>query len=403
MRVGTKVVHGTGELFDKKNRALVPPVYFSAVYTFESAEHGAALFGHEKEGYIYTRLGNPTIEFLEKKIALLEGGEAAAAFGSGMAAISTTILALCNAGDNIIVSSPIYGGTFALLEKVLPRWDIEIRWAKASDFVNDIKKRKLVDKRTKLFLTETPANPTLDIVDLAGTAKFAHRHKIPVAVDTTFATFYMQKPIELGVDIVIYSATKYVGGHSDAVGGLVVASKKLCEQIKNNTLFDMGGIMGPMNAYLFLRGLQTLVVRMDRHMENALAVAKFLESRKEVSAVFYPGLPSHPQYKLAKKQMTGGSGMVAFILKDGREAGKRFLNALDVCVVAVSLGAVTTLIEHPASMTHSTYSEDELVEAGISPGLIRMSVGIEDVNDIIEDLKRGFDAISGRQKTKGKR
>jgi len=393
MKTGTKVVVGKNELFNKKNRAIVPPVYFSAVYSFESAEHGAALFSGEKDGYIYTRLGNPTIDFLEEKIAFLEGGEAGATFGSGMAAIFTTIMALCDAGDNIIVSSPIYGGTFALLDKLLPRWNIGVRWAKANDFVADIKAKNLVDKRTKLFLTETPANPTLDIVDLKATAEFAHEHGIPVAVDTTFATFYLQRPLELGIDIVLYSATKYIGGHSDAVGGLVVTSKKLCKRIRNETNFNTGGIMGPMNAYLFLRGIQTLVVRMDRQMENAMVVAKFIESRDEVAEVYYPWLESHPQFELAKKQMSGGSGLVSWILKDGKEAGKKFLNALELCVVAVSLGAVTTLIEHPASMTHAAYSEEDLATAGISPGLIRMSVGIEDVEDIIEDLKKGFDAI----------
>ncbi|MBN2542167.1 PLP-dependent transferase [bacterium] len=393
MHIGTKVVVGKGLPADDRTRALVPPIYLAAVYTFETAQDGADLFLGKKEGYVYTRLQNPTLKFLEEKIAFLEGGEAAATFGSGMAAISTTILALCNSGDNIIVSEPIYGGTFALLGNLLPRWGIEVRWAKAKDFPNDIKNKNLIDEHTKLFLTETPANPTIDIVDLEATAKFAHEHGIPVAVDTTFATFYVQRPIELGVDIVIYSATKYIGGHSDAVGGMVVSSKKLMEQIKDKTCVDLGGIMAPQTAYLFLRGIQTLVVRMDRQQENALEVARYLETKNEVSVVYYPWLESHPQYELAKKQMKGGSGMLAFILKDGKEAGKRFLDALNLCQVAVSLGAVNTLIEHPASMTHSTYSEEDLAKAGIDSGLIRMSIGIENIDDIFADLENGFKAI----------
>lgn len=393
MREETKVVVGAGDLIDAQTRAIAPPVYLSAVYTFRNAQHGADLFSGDAEGFIYTRLANPTIRILERKIAFLEGAEAGCAFASGMAAISTTILALCNAGDNIIVSSPIYGGTFALLENLLPRWGIEVRWAKASDFVNDIRAKKLIDENTKLFLTESPANPTLELVDLEETSNFAHEHDIPVAVDTTFATFYLQKPLELGVDIVIYSATKYIGGHSDAVGGLVATSEELIAQIRDNTCVDMGGIMSPLNAFLFLRGIQTLAVRMDRHQENAIKIAEYLESKEQVSRVYYPYLKSHPQYELAQKQMRGGSGLITFILKAGREAGKKFLDALRLCNVAVSLGAVSTLIEHPASMTHSTYSPEELAEAGIDEGLIRMSVGIENVDDLIEDLERGFAAI----------
>ncbi|MBN1755760.1 PLP-dependent transferase [bacterium] len=393
MRIGTKVVMGKELPACKETRALAPPVYLAAVYTFENAQHGADLFSGEKEGYVYTRLQNPTLKYLEEKMAFLEGGEAACAFASGMAAISTTILALCDSGDNLIVSEPIYGGTFALLDKILPRWNIEVRWAKAADFVNDIKNNGLVDEHTKLILTESPANPTLDIVDLKTTAEFAHQYNIPVAVDTTFATFYMQRPIELGVDIVIYSTTKYIGGHSDSVGGMVVSSEALIEKIKYKTCVDLGGIMAPMTAYLFLRGLQTLVVRMDRHVENARKVAQYLEGKAEVQQVFYPGSKSHPQYELAQKQMRGPSAMMAFILKGGREAGKKFLDAMQLCQVAVSLGAVTTLIEHPASMTHSTYSAEDLAKAGIEAGLIRISVGIEDINDILEDLERGFAAI----------
>jgi len=393
MRIETKIVSGKRNDKEDKTRAIVPPVYLSAVYSFERAQDGADLFTGEKEGYIYTRLDNPTRQVLEEKMALLEGGEAACTFSSGMAAIATTILGLCDAGDNIIASEPIYGGTFALLDKLLPKWGIEVRWAKAKNFANQIREEGLIDDKTRLLLTETPANPTLDIVDLAETARLGKEHNIPTAVDTTFASCYVQKPIELGIDIVIYSTTKYIGGHSDAVGGVIVTSKELNDRIKYETVVDLGGTMSPFNAFLFQRGLQTLAVRMDRQQENALEIAKWLETRDEVSQVYYPFLESHPQYELAKRQMRGGSGMLTFILKDGREAGKRFLDALEICIVAVSLGAVTTLIEHPASMTHSTYSPEDLAKAGIDEGLIRISVGIENVDDLIEDLEKGFAAI----------
>ncbi|TES92778.1 MAG: aminotransferase class I/II-fold pyridoxal phosphate-dependent enzyme [Candidatus Cloacimonadota bacterium] len=390
MRINTKVVHGKGMTVDPASRAIVTPIHMAAVFSFKSAEHGAKLFSGEEEGYIYTRLGNPTLKILEEKMALLEDGEAAASFASGMAAISTTILALCSSGDNIIVSSPIYGGTFALLSKLIPKWGIDIRWANTTEFVKEIENKKLVDEKTKLILIETPANPTLDIVDLEETANLASKKNIPVAVDSTFATFYFQKPIELGVDIVIYSATKYIGGHSDSIGGIVVSNKELIEKIKDETLVDMGGVMSPFNAFLFLRGLETLAVRMDRHEANAKKIAQYLEEHPNIEKVYYPFLESHPQYKLAKKQMSGGSGLIAFIIKGGREKGKEFLNNLKLMVVAVSLGSVNTLIEHPASMTHSTYSPEELVEAGIPEGLIRLSVGIEDVEDLIEDIDQSL-------------
>ena len=391
MKIDTLVVHGKGKTVNDTTRDIVAPLHLAAVFSFASAEDGADLFEGKKEGYIYARLGNPTLKFLEEKMALLEGGEAAATFASGMSAISTTILAMANSGDNIVVSRPIYGGTFALLKNLIPRWGIEVRWADVVKFPEEIE--NLIDNKTKLILTESPANPTLDILDFKKTAEVAHRHNIPVATDSTFATFYFQKPLSFGIDIVIYSTTKYIGGHSDSIGGVVVSSKDNIEKIKDKTLVDLGGVMSPFNAWLFIRGLETLGVRMERHFSNAMKIAEFLSNHPKVGKIYYPFHPSHPQYELAKSQMTGGSGMLAFEIKGGREAGKRFLNNLNLCVVAVSLGAVSTLIEHPASMTHSTYTAEELAEAGISEGLIRISVGIEDIDDIIEDLERGFEVI----------
>ncbi len=393
MKLETKIVVGDRVDIRDCHRAVVPPVYLSAVYSFENSQHGADLFNKNKEGYIYTRIANPTVDELEKKMAMLEGGEAGCGFASGMSAISSTILAFCGSGDNVIVSEPIYGGTFSLLNKVIPRFGIEVRWAKANDFAGDIERRGLIDERTKLFLTESPANPTLEIIDMKATSDFAHKHGIPVAIDTTFASFYVQQPLQHGIDVVIYSTTKYIGGHSDAVGGIVVTSKEYMKKIKNDTVVDIGGTMSPFNAFLFLRGLQTIAVRIDRMQENALKIAKWLETRPEVAKVYYPFLESHPQYELAKRQMSSGSGMITFILKDGREAGRKMLDNLELLIIAVSLGAVTTLIEHPASMTHSSYSTEDLAKAGIDEGLIRLSVGIENVDDIIADLEKGFNAL----------
>lgn len=390
MRIETKVVHGKGITVDPQSRAIAPPIQTAAVFSFTSAEHGARLFSGDEEGYIYSRLGNPTLRLLEEKMALLEGGEAGATFASGMAAISTTILAFCESGDNMIAAAPIYGGTFALLSNLIPKWGIEVRWAKAIDFCTEIEKKKLIDQRTKLILVETPANPTLDLVDIEATAALARQHNIPTAIDQTFATFYYQKPLALGFDISLYSATKFIGGHSDAIGGLAVANKDLIEKIKDETLVDMGGVMSPFNAFLFLRGLKTIAVRMDRHAENAMRIAKYLDEHPRAEQVFYPYLPSHPQYELAKKQMTGGSGLLAFNIEGGRENGSKFLNNLNLLCVAVSLGSVNSLIEHPASMTHSTYSPEELKQAGIPEGLIRLSVGIENVDDLIEDIDQAL-------------
>jgi methionine-gamma-lyase len=390
MRIETQVVHGKGITVDPVCRAIAPPIQTAAVFSFTSAEHGARLFAGEEEGYIYSRLGNPTLRLLEENMALLEGGEAGATFASGMAAISTTILACCASGDNMIAAAPIYGGTFALLTNLIPKWGIEVRWAKSTDFVNEIKERELIDEKTKLILVESPANPTLDLVDIEATAALAKQHHIITAIDQTFATFYYQKPLELGFDISLYSTTKFIGGHSDAIGGIAVSTKEYIRKIKDETLVDMGGVMSPFNAFLFLRGLKTIAVRMDRHTENAMRIAKYLEEHPRSEKVFYPYLASHPQHKLAKKQMTGGSGLLAFILEGGRKKGSTFLNNLKLLCVAVSLGSVNTLIEHPASMTHSTYSEEELRKAGIPEGLIRISVGIENIDDLIEDIDQAM-------------
>lgn len=386
--IATDVVHGKQILHDLQTRALSVPIYQSAVFTFESAETGASIFAKEKKGYFYTRLGNPTIEVFEEKIAYLEKGEAGCAFASGMAAISGTILSVCNNGDEIIAVYPIYGCTYSLLIDVLPRWGIKVKWAKSDDFINNAKNQ--ISNKTKLILIETPVNPTIDIIDIKETAKLAHQYKAQLAVDNTFATFYNQRPLQLGADIVINSSTKYISGHGDTVGGIVVGKQNFITYMKDFIIRDLGGIISPFNAWLLLRGLRTLAVRMEAHNRNGMAIAKFLENHPKVSWVRYPGLKSHPQYDIAKKQMSGFSSMIAFELKGGREAGRKLMNTIKLCICAVSLGDCATLIEHPASMTHSSYSKQALQESGISEGLVRMSVGIEDPKDIIADLAQAL-------------
>ena len=382
----TLIVHGDHQL-DPLTGSISPPIYLASTFAFKSAEQGAELFIDHRKGYYYTRVANPTIDQLCKRIALIEGGETALAFASGMAAIHAVFIALADTGDSIVLSDTIYGGTYALCTKVLPRIGIEPIWVDATD-LEAIKKG--IAKNTKGICIETPANPTLKVIDIAGAAEIAHSHGIPLIVDNTFPTPYLQRPLELGADVVIHSATKYLGGHGDLVGGLVVCSEEMYQRVQP-ILSNVGGCMSPFNAWLVMRGLKTHHVRMAMHCQNALQVARFLEGHGAVEMVWYPGLPSHPQYELAKRQMDDFGGMVAFELKGGKEAGKRVMNSVHVCTLAVSLGDVDTLIQHPASMTHSNYSEEDLSATGITPGLIRLSVGLEKADDIIADLQ---DALS---------
>jgi len=391
-RLATGVVHGAKRKVDPLTRSLTVPIYQSAVFGFKNAEQGAAIFAGAEKGYFYTRLGNPTHTALEERMAFLEGGEDAVAFASGMAAISTTILTLCRSGDRIISSYPIYGGTHSLFKELLPKFGIEVVYVDALKFSSLA--GQVADERTKIFYLESPANPTLILVDLERASRLAHKFKAKVMVDNTFATPYHQRPLEWGADIVIHSGTKYIGGHGDTVGGIAVGKRSFCEEVRSVVLRDLGGIISPLNAWLLLRGLKTLALRMEKHSENGMKVAKFLESHPKVERVHYLGLPSHPQYKLALKQMTNGfSGIVAFELKGGRPAGKKLLNRVRLCTLAISLGSTDTLIEHPASMTHSTYSIEELKQFGITEGLVRLSVGIEDSSDIIKDLEEALKVV----------
>ncbi len=389
MHMETNIVHG-GVHPDKDTGAHVPPIYMTSTFVFKDADHGARLFKDEETGYIYTRLGNPTINLLAQKMALLESAEAGLVFASGMAAIFATVLACCKSGEHIVSDKVIYGGTYALFQHLLPRIGITTTFVDTTD---DSQIKSAIRTNTKMILIESPANPTLKINDIRRIAEIAHQHNIMLCVDNTFATPYLQMPIELGADIVVHSATKYLGGHGDLIGGIVVGKKDFIKYMAKEIANDVGGCISPINAWLILRGLKTLAVRMERHCANAMEIAKFLKNHPKVERVYYPGLEDHPGHEIAKKQMRAFGGMLGFDLKGGREAGKTLMNSVRLCTLAVSLGDTDTLIEHPASMTHSTYNEDELIKAGINPGFVRMSVGIENVEDLIADLSQAFDKI----------
>ena len=382
----TRAVHA-GQSPDPLYGALSTPIYQTSTFVFKDVAQGAARFAGDEEGYIYTRLGNPTQVALEEKIAALEGGEAALAFGSGMAAITAVLMALVGQGDNIVHSSALYGCTFAFLHELISRFGVTATGVDTAD-LEAVK--QAIQPETKVVYIETPANPTMRISDIEAIAEIAHAHGATVVVDNTFMSPYLQRPLELGADVVVHSATKYINGHGDVVAGLAIGSKELMDEIRMTTLKDIGGIISPFNAWLLLRGLKTLAVRMDRHSNNAMAIAEFLEQHPAVEKVYYPGLESFDQHELAKKQMSGFGGIMSFELKGGYEAGVRLMNGVKLCHLAVSLGDVDTLIQHPASMTHSVVPEEQRLIANITPGLVRLAVGLEDVEDIIADLEQAL-------------
>ncbi|MCR4439241.1 MAG: aminotransferase class I/II-fold pyridoxal phosphate-dependent enzyme [bacterium] len=385
----TLCVHGSGGV-DRLTGAVSIPIYQSSTFAFPSAKAGAEIFAGQREGYIYTRIGNPTVDAFEREMAFLEGGEAACATASGMAATTTAVLTVVRTGENIVASDTLYGGTHQLFRETMKRLGIEVREVEASQLANI---EAAMDDKTRVVFIETPSNPTLKLIDIAGAAKIAHRHGALLMVDNTFATPYFQRPLSLGADIVIHSATKYIGGHGDTIGGVIVGPKDFIKRAKGEVLRDLGGCLSPFNAWLFVRGLKTLPVRMERHQFNAMRIAQYLSFHPKVARVWYPGLRIHPQHELARKQMTGFGGMVSFELKGGRAAGEKLMDSVKLMTLAVSLGDCDTLIEHPASMTHSTYKEEDLLACGITPGLVRLSVGIEAVEDLINDLSQALRKI----------
>lgn len=386
--ISTKLVH----LPDTRQEAeaygsITPPIFQTSTFVFDTAEQGGNRFAGHESGYIYSRLGNPTIHLLEEAVAELEGAEEGLAFASGMAAISAVLIGLVESGSHVVVSRGIYGCTYGLLNMLESRFQVAYTLA---DLHDEDSVRAAVQPNTKVIYLETPINPTMELVDIAACARIAKEIGAIVVVDNTFATPVLQRPIEHGADIVVHSATKYLGGHGDVILGVAVGPSDIISRLRLTTQKDIGGIAAPFDTWLVLRGMKTLSIRMKRHCETAMEIAERLVRHPSVGQVFYPGLRSHPQYTLYSRQMTGAGGVIGFIIEGGIDAGIRMMNRLQLCKRAVSLGEVHTLIQHPASMTHSPVPKTEREKMGIDDGLIRLAVGLEDVDDIWADLSQAL-------------
>ncbi len=374
--------------------ALTPPLHLTSTFTFETAEAGGEMFAGDRMGHIYSRISNPTCDLLEQRIATLEGAEAGLALSSGMGAVTATLWTLLSPGDEIIVDKTLYGCTFAFMRHGLAKWGVTITHVDMTDIAN---LKSAVSDKTRVVYFETPANPNMRLVDIAAASEIAHSVEATVVVDNTYATPYLTRPIELGADIVLHSATKYLGGHGDVVAGLVVGTAEQIADIRLVGMKDMtGAVMAPFNAMLIMRGLKTLALRMDRHVQSAVTVAQWLENHPAIESVSFPGLESFPQHDLAARQMDKPGAMIAFELVDGHDAGIALMNNLKLIQRAVSLGDAESLIQHPASMTHSTYTPEERAEHNITEGLVRLSVGLEEVEDILADLSAALDALPTR-------
>ena len=386
----TQAIHH-GYCARQNQGALNPPVHFSSTFTFENAQHGADLFSGEQEGHFYSRVSNPTLTVLEDRIACLEKAEAGLAVASGISAITSTLWTLLAAGDEIIVDKTLYGCTYAFLHKGLAKFGVTVTHIDLTDIAL---LRAAIRPNTKVIYYETPANPNMRLIDIEAVSALSKMHNIISVVDNTYASPLITRPIELGADIVVHSATKYLGGHGDLIAGVLVGRKATVDQIRLEGVKDMtGACMSPFTAMLVLRGLKTLELRMQQHSRSALIVAQFLDKCPQVSAVYYPGLPNFDQHALALKQMKMFGGMIAFELKGGMAAGKQLMNELKMIQCAVSLGDAESLIQHPASMTHSAYNDKERLVHGISDNLVRLSVGLESVDDIVDDLAQGLAAL----------
>ncbi|MDE2577220.1 MAG: methionine gamma-lyase [Hyphomicrobiales bacterium] len=371
--------------------ALNPPVFLTSTYAFDKAEIGSQRFAGAADGYIYSRVGNPTVSILETRLADLEGGEAALATSSGMGALTTVLWTLLRAGDEVIADRTLYGCTFSLLRHHIQRFGLTVRFVDLADPANLARE---INSRTRLVVTETPSNPNMRLVDIAAAAEIARGAGALLLVDNTYCTPYLQRPLERGADIVIHSATKYLGGHGDLLAGAVIASKDFIDQFRLVGVKELtGACISAFDAFLILRGLKTLALRMDRHCANALQLARELERHACVARVYYPGLDSHPQKALADRQMSQHGGMIALELKGGLDAGRKFMDAVTLATRAVSLGDAETLVQHPASMTHATYAPEERAAHGFTDGLIRVSVGLEDYDDIRDDFVAALDSV----------
>lgn len=370
--------------------SLATPLYQTSTYEFASAEHGEACFAGEDDGYIYSRLGNPTVRVLEERIAHLENGERGLAFGSGMGAISAVLVALTKANDHIVSSTGLYGCTYGLLKMFEEKYNITSTF---SDLATEQMIREAIKDNTTVIYLETPINPTMQLIDLSLVSKVAKEFNIPVVVDNTFSTPYIQRPLDHGCDIVIHSATKYLNGHGDVIAGIAVGKKDVLDDIAMTTQKDMGAILAPFDAWLILRGLKTLPIRMDRHTSNAEKIVQKLEAHDKVTDIYYPGKGTSEQNAIKDKQMSLNGGMIAFEVDGSKETTQQLLNHLAIIKVAVSLGDAETLIEQPATMTHAVIPEEERVKMGITNSLIRLSVGLEHWEDIWNDLDQALNKL----------
>ena len=374
--------------------ALVPPLHLTSTYAFETAEAGGEMFAGERAGHIYSRISNPTCDLLERRIAVLEGAEAGLALASGIGAITATMWTLLAPGDEIILDKTLYGCTFSFMQHGLVKFGVTVTHV---DLTKPENLDAAISEKTKVVYFETPANPNMRLVDIQAISDIAHAHDAHVVVDNTYATPYLTQPIKHGADIVLHSATKYLGGHGDVVAGLLAGSEELVMEIRLYGMKDMtGAVMAPFNAMLILRGIKTLELRMDRHCSSAETVAALLEQSHGVQKVWYPGLESFEQHDLASRQMAQFGGMIAFELEGGMQAGIEMMNKFQMITRAVSLGDAETLVQHPASMTHSTYTPEERAAHGISEGLVRLSIGLEGIDDVIADLEQALPKTSIR-------
>ena len=384
----TKAVHA-GDDRDAHFGALSVPVYPASVFAFPNADEASAIHNEEKPGYYYGRLGNPTQTALETAMAELESGEASIALASGMAAVSGVVLSIVKAGDHIVAPTSGYPTTQNFFRHI-ERFGIETTFVDATNAENY---RTAIRENTRLFWVETPSNPLVLITDLRAVASIAREHRITTVADNTFATPFNQRPLELGTDAVIHSATKYLGGHSDLTAGVIVGSRAIVNEVRQSANKFYGGNIAPQVAWLVLRGIKTLALRMERHNANAYAIANMLSKHSKVAATWYPGLASHPNHAMAVEQMSAGfGGMIGFDV-GSVDAGKTLVNNVRLCTLATSLGGVETILQHSASMTHAAVPPEEREKAGITDGLIRLSVGIEDVTDIEADLRQALDRI----------
>jgi methionine-gamma-lyase len=388
IKFDSKCVHaGIGEY---EFGPVVPPIYQTSTFKFESAEHGGALFKGEKKGYIYTRMLNPTIQAMEDAVAELEGGHKSLGCASGMAAIHTIFATLLGSGDHVICSKSVYGPTSTLLATIMEKFLIDTTFVNTSD-IDQIKNN--ISDRTKIIYVETPGNPTLETTDLELVSKIAHKNGALVVVDNTFMSPALQRPFEFGVDLVLHSMTKFLNGHADVVGGIIIAKNEEMYSHLRKTLNQIGGVIDPFNSFLVHRGLKTLWLRMEKSSANATKIAEFLEKHPKIEWVMYPGLKTFPYYDVAQKQHSLPGGMISFELKGGYKAGEILMNSVKLCTLAVSLGGVETLIQHPASMTHLTMGKEVRESAGITDGLVRLSIGIENDNDLITDLEEALTKV----------